>query len=117
MCAKYVDCLAISAAGLERVRFEVSPTFVGVSSMEHLRSGQYCGIADTSLTVTCSWRRSLAVDADLSAILLDGGRRVREDADFVFTTSHPQSTMRFSTSGSGRSMIASRTESALTCHA
>ncbi|MFH5208112.1 TerD family protein [Antrihabitans spumae] len=52
--------------------------------MEYLRSGQNCGIADTSLTVMCSWRRWGAVDADLSAILLDSGRRVRGDADFVF---------------------------------
>jgi stress response protein SCP2 len=52
--------------------------------MEYLRSGQNCSIGDTSLTVMCSWRRSVVVDADLSAILLDAGRRVRGDADFVF---------------------------------
>lgn len=52
--------------------------------MQYLRSGQNVGVTTTSLVVVCKWRTTPGVDADLSALLLDAGRRVRGDTDFVF---------------------------------
>jgi restriction system protein len=48
-----------------------------------LRAGQNVTLNDAALTITISWRAG-AHDLDASAILLNRGRRVRSDADFVF---------------------------------
>lgn len=48
-----------------------------------LTKGQNAAFGGASAQVTCSWRRSADADADLSALLLSGGK-VRSDADFVF---------------------------------
>jgi stress response protein SCP2 len=48
-----------------------------------LTKGQNCGLALGPVWVSCQWTETSAADADLSALLLAGGK-VRNDADFVF---------------------------------
>lgn len=48
-----------------------------------LTKGQNCGLAPGPVWVSCQWTETPAADADLSALLLAGGK-VRDDSDFVF---------------------------------
>jgi len=55
-----------------------------VIPLQFLRPGQNIPLADQWIVVTCAWQSGPGLDADLSALMLDGGRRVRGDSDFVF---------------------------------
>ncbi|MFD6896987.1 TerD family protein [Rhodococcus sp. NPDC060086] len=48
-----------------------------------LSKGQNCGVTTAPMQVTCMWEAAPGLDADLSALLLTGGK-VRDDSDFVF---------------------------------
>lgn len=52
--------------------------------------GQNGGLAPGPVRVICQWTEAPSTDADLSALLLSGGK-VRDDADFVFYN-QPEST-------------------------
>lgn len=55
----------------------------GDGSATHIKRGENRPIATEPVQVLCRWTQTSDVDADLSALLLNG-RKVRTDADFIF---------------------------------
>lgn len=55
----------------------------GDGSATHIKRGENRPIATEPVQVLCRWTQTSDIDADLSALLLNG-RKVRTDADFIF---------------------------------